>query len=550
MAGIGAAVKHRFVLVAVLAASSLFAAVPSPESHFGHPIGQDRTTLAWADVVSYFQKLAQSSDRIRVEELGKSVEGRPFLAATISSADTIRNLDRYRRIQAGLADPRRTSEAEAAKLIAAGKTVVLITCAVHSTEIASTHTAVEYVYKLLTEDTLKHRAILENTILLLVPSLNPDGVDIVTNWYRKTLGTSFEGSTPPELYHKYLGHDNNRDWYIFSQPETRLTISKLHNVWHPQIVYDVHQQGAFASRMFVPPWLDPIDPNIDPIIAQGCNMIGAGMAADLTAAGKTGIAINALYDSWTPARHYQAYHGGMRILSESASARIASPITVKNEQIETNALGYNPRERSWNHLEPWLGGEWRLRDIIDYQMIAFESVLYQAATKRADPAARLLPCGPARDCEKRAVGFPDSGFPARSGCGAEAARDARVRAQVEVQKTENGDYLVLMQQPYSAFAKTLLERQKYPDLQGLSGRAPPRRPYDVTTQTLPLLFGVDVKTLEAPLPRRASSCPIVPPSRRSRWPPSDSDTWREVKPHLEIWALLGVERDAVRRLLR
>ena len=171
--------------------------------------------------------------------------------------------------------------------------MVLITCSIHATEVASTHTAVEFAYRLLTEDKPRFQAILQDTILILVPSLNPDGVDIVTAWYRKTLGTPYEGTSPPELYHKYVGHDNNRDWYIFSQPETRHTISQMHNVWHPQIVYDVHQQGAYASRIFVPPWLDPVDPNIDAIITQQCNAIGASMAADLTAAGKKGVAINA-----------------------------------------------------------------------------------------------------------------------------------------------------------------------------------------------------------------------------------------------------------------
>jgi hypothetical protein len=120
---------------------------------------------------------------------------------------------------------------------------VPITCSIHASEIASTHTAVEYSYRLLTEDTPHNRAIFKDDIILLVPSLNPAGVDIVTRWYRKTLGTPFEGTSPPELWHKYVGHDNNRDWYIFSQPETQLTIAKLHNVWHPEIVYDVHQQG-------------------------------------------------------------------------------------------------------------------------------------------------------------------------------------------------------------------------------------------------------------------------------------------------------------------
>ena len=260
----------------------------------------------------------------------------------------------------------------------------MITCSIHSTEVASTSTAIEFAYKLLTENKPKFQAILQNTIFILVPSLNPDGVDMVTAWYRKTLGTSFEGTSPPDLYQKYVGHDNNRDWYIFSQVETRIAVSKLHNVWHPQIVYDVHQQGAYASRIFVPPWMDPIDPNVDPILMQLCNAIGAGMASDLTSAGRQGVAINALYDFWTPARHYQSYHGGMRILSESASARLATPIHVRPDEIGQMALGYNPRERSWNYLEPWAGGEWRVRDIIDDQLIAMESCLYQAAVRRED----------------------------------------------------------------------------------------------------------------------------------------------------------------------
>src|SRR5438477_5698051 len=338
----------RRMLTLFLAAWSAIAAVPSPKDYFGHEMGADRTVLDWDKVAGYFQELAKSSDRIRVEELGKTADHRPFLAATIADRDTLRHLDRYRAIQQKLADPRQTSRAEAEKLFLEGKTVVLLTCSIHATEIASTHTAVEFAWRILTEDKPRYRAILKDTILLLVPSLNPDGVDIVTRWYRKTLGTPFEGSQPPELWHKYVGHDNNRDWYIFSQPETRLTIARLHNAWHPQIVYDVHQQGPNASRIFVPPWLDPVEPNIDPILMQEMNMFGTMIAADLTAAGKTGVSIHAAYDFWTPSRHYQAFHGGLRLLTESASARIASPVTIAESEIAATALGYNPRERSWN----------------------------------------------------------------------------------------------------------------------------------------------------------------------------------------------------------
>ena len=491
----------------VFAASLCSASVPTPESHFGHRMGADRKLLDWDKVVSYFQRLEKSSSRIRVAELGKTTGGRPYISVTIAAPETLQRLDYYRAIQARLADPRKTTEAEAEKLIAEGKTVVMITCSIHSNEVASTATAVEFAYKLITEDNPKFKAILDNTIFILVPSQNPDGVDIVTQWYRKTVSTPYEGTSPPELYQKYVGHDNNRDWYIFSQIETQLAVAKIQNVWHPQIVYDVHQQGPNSSRMFVPPWLDPVDPNIDSIIAQLCNAVGATMAADLTAAGKTGVAINALYDFWTPARHYQAYHGGLRILSESASVRLATPITVRPDDISISAQGYNPRERSWNYLEPWMGGEWHLRDIVDYQLIALESCLYQAAVRRTDflrsfyrigqralartspnsfviPVAQMDPGSTRKLLETLAFGEVEihrASAPFRAGG----------------KNYPAGSYVIPMHQPYGSYAKTLLERQNYPDLRVYPG-GPPRRPYDVTAQTLPLLMGVTVDTIDQP----------------------------------------------------
>src|SRR5439155_7371866 len=230
----------------------------------------------------------------------------PLIAAILSAPEAVANLGRYIEIQKKLADPRIALPGEVETLIAQGKSVVMITCSIHSTELASTHTAVEFAYRLLTEDKPRFRAILENTILILVPSLNPDGLDIVTQWYRKTLGTPYEGTTPPQLYHKYVGHDNNRDWYILSQPETRLVVGKLHNVWHPQIVYDVHQQGQYASRIMAPPWHDPIEPTDDPILVQELPLIGMAIATAWTAAGNNGGLGHARYASWAPSRHYQS----------------------------------------------------------------------------------------------------------------------------------------------------------------------------------------------------------------------------------------------------
>ncbi len=528
------------VITLLFVSLSVSAQIPTPESHFGHPIGVDRELLDWDKVVAYYQALAKTSDKIRVEELGKTAEGRPFMAATISSAATLKNLAHYREIQAKLADPRRTTPAESSRLIMEGKTVVLITCSIHATEVASTHSAIQFVYNLLTQDTPKFRAILDNVIIVLVPSQNPDGVDIVTRWYRKTLGTPYEGTSPPELYQKYIGHDNNRDWYVFSQPETRLTVS-LQNAWHPQILYDVHQQGSFASRLFVPPWLNPIDPNVDATLAQEGNYLGLAIASDLTAAGKKGVVTNALYDFWAPARQYVAYHAGIRILSEAASASLASPLTVRPDEIQTTGLGYNPRERSWNYLEPWEGGTWRIGDIVDYQLIAFESLLYQAALRRVDLLRSFY------EVNEREVArtSPYAFIISRAQMDPGAARkmlELLSFGDVEIERASDafvaggkryaeGSYIVRMQQPAGSYAKTLLERQHYPDLRLYPG-GPPQRPYDVTAQTLPLLMGVATDTVDAPFkvpskPAKSFEFELgVARSPEDGLPASDIESWR------------------------
>ena len=536
----------RLHIVLLLLLVPAVAAVPTPASHFGHKIGVDNELLDWDRVVTYFQALEKSSDRIRFKELGKTAEGRPQIAVTISSPANIKNLDHYLDIQRRLADPRRTPPADAARLVNEGKVIVMITCSIHATEVASTHTAVEFAYRLLTEDNNpKFKTILDNAILLLEPSQNPDGVDIVTRWYRKTRGTSWDGTAPPELYHKYVGHDDNRDWYIFTQPETRNTAS-IENIWHPQIVYDVHQMGPNTARIFVPPWMDPVDPNIDPILASICNMIGTGMAVDLAAAGKTGIAMNAMYDFWSPARQYQAYHGGARILTESASAKLATPITITPEQISDNALGYNPRQRSWNYLVPWMAGEWHLRDIIDYQSIAWESLLYQAAVRRSDMLRYFYEIN--KHGVERASPYAFVVPAAQHDPGAARKMlETLAFGDIEIDRSSDtftaggkqyaaGSYVIRMQQPFSGWAKTLLERQNYPDLRLYPG-GPPKRPYDVTAQTLPLQMGVDVGTIdqkfEASLkPATQFSFELNHPMPAGALAASDVYSWKEVT---KIW---------------
>ena len=491
----------------MLSALPALGALPAPEAHFGHAMGEDRALVQWSDVVGYFRALEAASDSVRVEELGKTTEGRPLIAAAIADPETILNLDAYRDALARLADPRVTPPDVAAELALTAKPAVAITCSIHSSEVASTLSAIQFAYDLLAEDTPRHRAILSGTILLLVPSLNPDGVDKVKGWYDRWLGTPYEGAPLTELYHRYVGHDNNRDWYAFTQQETRVVVEKLHNAWHPQIVYDVHQMGPNGARIFVPPWIDPIDANIDPLIAQQVNAFGTAMAVDLTAAGKKGVLVHGIYDYYSPARHYQSYHGALRLLSESASARFASPVTVPPEKLDRNGRGYDARARSWNFLEPWRGGDWRLADIVDNQLITFESVLHSSALRRHDLlrnfyeiGRRVIERGRGRAWVVPAAQHDPSAAERllrtlRFG-GVEIERVAEAAADASAVGV--GDYLVRLAQPYGAFANTLLERQDYPDLRVYPG-GPPRRPYDATAHSLPLLMGVDAFLAEGDL---------------------------------------------------
>jgi hypothetical protein len=503
--------------------STAKAVVPAPREVIGFTPGDDRKLASWAQIVDYFKQLQRASDRVKLEELGKTTLGRPFVLATISSPANLARLDRFREIQHKLADPRtiNSNDAEAEKLIAEGRTIVMITCGIHSTEVGGNLVSMNIAYRLASDDSPETREILDRCIVLLVPSLNPDGVDIVKTWYDKTLGTPAEGTSPPELYHHYAGHDNNRDWYAFTQVETQLTIDKIQNVWHPQIVHDIHQQGDTGSRFFLPPYVEPWEPNVPPIIQAGVNFMGSSMAWELIAEGKAGVVTNGVYDAWTPARAYQHYHGGIRILSETASARIASPTNIPFEKL-TPQIGVDPKVRSFNFPLVWPGGEWKLANIVDYMQAGAFALMRNAARYRERWLRDFYRVG--KDAvRERKPGEPfaflipppkEAGFWRIDGRrrllsilirGEVDVVDAASAFEVDGKEYAAGTKIIPMAQPYGAFAKTLLERQQYPDLREYPG-GPPRRPYDVTAHSLPLLMGVNVVRIDKvfQLPRQSN----------------------------------------------
>ncbi len=340
---------------------------------------------------------------------------------------------------------------------------------------------------------------LKNTIILLVPSLNPDGVDIVKRWHDRVLGTPHEGTTPPELYHKYVGHDNNRDWYAFTQAETRLTVDKLHNVWHPQIVHDIHQQGAFGSRLFLPPYMKPVEPNVPRQIVEGYTELGLSMSKNMLAKGFKGITWDSTYDAWTPARAYSHYHGGVRILSETASVNLSTPVNLRFEQLRSRE-GYDPQKASANFPEPWRGGEWRLRDITNYMTAAAFELLNHASQNRERWLRRFYEVGKEAVRPRRPVSCAASSLPARrknylfSNRAKHGRRRNRLvskrRAAAAPQGADHGfaecrpTGATLRRLRQSAARKTALPRP------ARRGR-PPVPPYDVTAHTLAAADGRD-----------------------------------------------------------
>jgi hypothetical protein len=498
---------RKFVGLLLLLVSSVAMARPpitSPEAAFGFKPGTDRKLADWSELTAYFKKLSSESDRIRYEEVGKTTEGRPFITVTISSADNLTHLAQYKEIQRKLADPRTTSPEEAKKLIAEGKTVLVVTCNVHSTEIASSQSATEFAYQLATGDTPRIRGILQNTIIVLVPSLNPDGQQLVVDWYKKYLGTPYEGVSPVVLWHHYVGHDDNRDWSSFTQVETRLAVEKVINPWHPQILYDLHQMGSNGPRIYLPPWVDPVDPNVDPILVESMNALGTNTALEIGQSGKQGVLIHGVYDFWSPLRDYIALHNGLRILTESASVDIATPINIPFEKLD-HGIGYDAKVAAWNFPDPWKGGAWHLSDIVDYQLDAFFSIANNAAEFRERYLNNFYQIG------VRAVNRKSGPYayviPAEQTDSAVTARLINIlrTGDVDVEKASSdfdadgkhyssGSYIVRLAQPYGGFAKTLLEIQDYPNIAEYPG-GPLQRPYDVTAQTLPLLFGVTAVTV-------------------------------------------------------
>jgi len=496
--------------------------IPPPASHLGYQPGADFHLANWRTVQDYFTKLDAASPNATMEVIGKSTQGRPMLLVAISAADTIQSLTKVQADQKLLADPRLVTDRPTEdRLVQRAKPVVLITGTIHSSETAATFMLMELAYELAEGRTPWAREVLENLVVLIVPSVNPDGVDIVADWYAKSIGKPWEGGGLPRLYHPYAGHDTNRDFFALNLTETVNLSKVLYEKWFPTICWDVHQMGSDGARLFVPPFFDPTNPNVDPRITQSIMLIGAHMANDLAAAGKKGILHSAMYDNWwnggnrtTPQRH-----NIVAILTEAASVRMASPIFLALNDLKGKSRGFASHEPAVNFPDPWQGGWWRLRDIVDYELIAGRSLLTLAARYRTTFQKNYLEMG--RDQIRKGESQAPYGWlvPLDQADPGNTWRmlDTLRKTGIEVQHTTMpltlygrtypvGTWYLPARQPYRAHLKDMMESQKYPNRLTADGQA--ETPYDVAGWTMPLKMGVQTIAIQEPI--EISSSPINP----------------------------------------
>lgn len=507
-------------LIMTLFLAARLMAQTSPEAFLGFKVGEDRKLVDYNQIVAYFQKLDQETPKLKLFEIGKSTLGKPMIMAVITAEENMSKLDEYREISRRLKMASGLSTEEARKLAARGKTILLITCSLHATEIAASQMSLEFAYNLVTGKTpFDADKILQDVIVLLMPSINPDGNIMVTEWYRKYVGTKYEGSNMPWLYHHYAGHDNNRDWFMFNLVETRAVTKVLYHDWHPQIHIDEHQMGSTGARFFIPPFMDPPLPNIHPLVWRGVNLCGMNMAFDLQKNGFKGVVHGRSFTGWWigACDDTSWLHNTIGLLSEAASVRIASPIYIEPTEVSRDYA-----EKRMDFIDPWPGGWWRLRDIVDYELTISMSLVKTSALYKDDFLfnSYLISRDSIEKVEKnQPFGFvinadqPDLHTTLR-------LLDILKFGGVEIHQAKEpfiadgryypaGSFVVLMAQPYKAYAWALLEKQKYPDMRQYPG-GPPIPPYDNAGWTLPLQMGVVCDQINQPFEAKMEKLENIP----------------------------------------
>ncbi len=484
--------------------------LPTPSKVMGLELGADYTLADYDQIQRYFAALDAASDRIVVEEIGRSTLDRPMLLALISSEANLADLDRLRGISERLAHARDLTQDEARSLANQGRAIVWIDGGLHATEVAHGQFMPELAYHMVSAEDPETRRIRDEVVLLLMVNMNPDGLDMVVEWYERNLGTEYETAPMVELYQHYIGHDNNRDWYMFTQVESQAVARQLYHRWFPQIVYNHHQSGPFPGRIWTPPFENPVNPNLDPFVVSSINHLGEAMKRRFAREGKPGVSSGILYDMWWNGsmRGAPDFHNMLGFLTETALYRYATPYCYSDDEIpeyfSARAGGIPARRPTTQYPDPWLGGCWHLRDPMNYMMTASLAVLDQAARFREDYLLGIYQAG-RRQIER---GERAEGGPFAYVINVEAQHDASAAVEllqtfrkggVEIRQADRpfvageatyptGTY-VIPPQAFRPYVVDLMDPKVYPDRRQYPG-GPPEPPYDMTGYELGLQSGV------------------------------------------------------------
>lgn len=503
-----------FFVIALFNGASLpaqNAAIPTPESVIGFEVGADFHLATYEQSLAYFQKLAEVSDLVELRQAGKTSEGRPWYYVLISSAGNLKNIQRYRDISQQLAHPDGLSRENARQLAIEGKAIVDISGGLHASEVAGAQHIITLAYDLLSRaKEPKISNILDNVILLLWPSLNPDGQDIIADWYLSNVGTPYETSPTPWLYQKYVGHDNNRDAYMLNMIESRV-VGRTWREWEPSIIYVHHQTSPFPTRIWLPPFAEPIATETPPIIARETNMIGMAMAQELESEGLPGaVHMGKGFDAWYPG--YIDYLPALQNIpaywTETALYRYATPYFYTIRDFPKDRAGLQAESL---YSSPWKGGWWRISDAMRYMQIASIATLDYAAKyketllfnkyqsgintiekyRKEPPFAYFIPQkqrDPARPVELlRRLAF-------------NGIRIAQLEKDMiyEGVPYAKGTWVIPMDQEFAALARQVLDVQVYPELRE-SPDGPLEQPYDAAGWTLPYQMELRVIPATSPL---------------------------------------------------
>lgn len=486
--------------------------VTSPEKYFGFQMGADRKIARWDKIVDYFNLLEKESDKIKVVNAGPSTMGHPFLIVYISSAENLANMDRLQKVNKMISDPRGISENKIEALIQEGKAVICQSMSLHATEIGGTQMTPELSYDLLTKTDEETQRILNNVMFVMIPSFNPDGQIWVTDWYRETVGTEYEGVSLPWLYQKYAGHDNNRDGDFLNLAESKHAAKVMYVDWPPQAYIDHHHMGSYGARFYVPPYCEPIRPFADPLIWREISWYGAHIAYKLEEHGKQGILNAAQFPGWG---HFgwhwiTPFHNMAGMLTESASASSASPLYIHPDQLRAGARAFPEYEAQSTFPNPWPGGWWRLRDIVENKKISAWALLDLAARNKVT-VLRNAYLKAKRQTERGAAGSPNAVvIPAtqhdpltmktmintllQSGLD---IRKATTDFSVAGHHYPKDSYYISFAQPKMGLIRNLLVETHYADNEWTRDKTgAPMRPYDLSTHTMHEFMGVRVDPID------------------------------------------------------